>query len=674
MDAEAWKRLVFGVFTVINPLMVVLAALATVGLTRLRRVRMRWVILGSAVLLFVLLLVGAVKAYTAVYVDLLHTVTALDRVGTIKTDLGHLIATHWPVWLLGQLPVAAVGGILIGSVIAWRRERYRADWREEAKRKPASRAKVAKATEKMPSIITDQKPQHMDDVRLQLGLDEKTMTPFPMTIGDLRFHAFIPGPTGVGKSTTLGQIVRSVSEGEVVRPFRIGTVYINLKPDAKLTKSLQDLAQRTGRRFHRITEDGRGSTTTYNPMRHGTVEEKRDLLVYAEENAAKGGFSEPHYYATAMRFTLLSMRALEVLVHTGATYTSGGKARPWKMDIAHLVRAMRMPILEHVANSGGDPELSEQLNTYFAEIKEDKDTASGVGGIRTRFANIAEGAARAVLTEDEGGLDLAEAVRGGDIVLFDLHAATDAIDSQYIANLAISDYKACMSRLAEEGWHGSSDNPKRLNLLIVDEFGSLGGTALSALLEQSRAWGASVLLTLQAYGAMKDKFGDAFRSDVMTNTNVKVLHQQEEGADELASFVGTDTVWIETLQTYENRDMLGAQSEASGQGTLRRGEQFSFHPNEFKKLEVGEAIVLTRIDRKAAKVKILAGKDQPAKPQKQIEAQPATDDEAPDPEQQPQPTPDPWAAAAIQAPTQRPDAPSWANEPIDDDDMPPIHE
>ncbi|WP_165168597.1 type IV secretion system DNA-binding domain-containing protein [Rothia uropygialis] len=675
--------------------MVLLAYPATYGLTRLRRVRMRYVILGSAVALFLLLVAGAVKAYTAVYVDLLHTMTSLDGIGTIKADLAHLIGTHWRGWLLGQLPVAVVGAVLIGSVIAWRRERYRADWREQTKPKPVKPKKVKKATEKLSPIIERQKPKSMDEVRIQLGVDENTMKPLPITIGDLRRHIFVPGPSGSGKSTTLRQLLRGVTEGEVVKPYRIGTIYINLKPDPALTKYLQELAQRTGRRFHRITQNGHGATTTYNPMKHGTVEEKRDLLVYAESNAQEGGFSEPHYYATSMRFTLVALKALEVLVNNGATYSAGGQARPWKMDIAHLVRAMRMPVLEEVAHSGGDAELSEQLMNYFAEIKEDKDTASGVGGIRTRFANIAEGAARAVLSEEDGGLDLAEAVRGGDIVLFDLDAAVDLIDSQYIANLAISDYKSCMARLSAQNWHGATDeeDPKRMNLLTVDEFGALGGTGLTSLLERGRAWGACVVLTLQAYTAMAAKFGDDFRADVMTNTSLKIIHQQDDGADELAGYIGTDTVWKETLQTYEDRDFLGSQSEASGQGTLRETEQFSFHPNEIKRLDAGEAIVLIKMPRRAAKVKIYRSKSTPTPAPKQIEAParehenetgtvvPTLDEatqEAPQEPRRPQERPqkpkvDVWAAAAAQTSTRKPDEPQWGDDAADDD-MPPMYD
>ncbi|MDY3049782.1 MAG: hypothetical protein SOR40_08460 [Rothia sp. (in: high G+C Gram-positive bacteria)] len=67
--------------------------------------------------------------------------------------------------------------------------------------------------------------------------------------------------------------------------------------------------------------------------------------------------------------------------------------------------------------------------------------------MRSRLAVLAEGAAGNVLVDEPGGLDLRAAFKTGDIVLFNMDAARDLEASQFIANLAISDYVAAMADL-----------------------------------------------------------------------------------------------------------------------------------------------------------------------------------------------------------------------------------
>ena len=105
-------------------------------------------------------------------------------------------------------------------------------------------------------------------------------------MGALRLHSMIFGPSGFGKTTTILEVIKGLTVAPAAAPFRIGTIFVTMKPEADITESLRKIAQATGRGFHVITQDGHGATETYNPLRHGTAQMRANVLVGAESNAA----------------------------------------------------------------------------------------------------------------------------------------------------------------------------------------------------------------------------------------------------------------------------------------------------------------------------------------------------------------------------------------------------
>lgn len=590
-------------FVVVAPVAALVAALSVVALPRFRRVHPGLVALTSAGLLFLASTAGALRAFFTGWREVFALVGAVSGVEAIKAAVGEVFAQEWGRWLLAQVPLSIPLGLLVGSLVALGRRRYSAQWRKpETKKKPAKA--LARATSKAPEW-PQKKADTLDDLMVRLGVDLYTGKPWDLPVSALRHHAFITGPSGFGKTTTIIEVLRGLLAAPAAQPYRVGITFVTMKPDAAITEALAALAELAGRGFHVVTHDGRGGSTTYNPLRHGTAAHRRNVLMEAEANAANGGFTEPHYQRTGSRFTLLALRALAVAVEHGRTYTVARASRPWRMDLEHLARMMRMEPLQAVMESGADPDLSADLDAYFREIAEDRATADGVGGMRSRFAVIAEGAAGQVLREALDGVDLRESIRAGDVVVFNLDAARDMEASQYVANLAIADWTAAMSELGEEGWHkDAAGHQNRMQLLIVDEFSALGGAGLRGALERARSQGGAVMLASQSYGELAENSTHGFRASLITNTSVKLLHQVDEGAEELAGLVGTVKAHKETTQIFEDRDLLGSQTRASGQGSLREVDEFKVHPNTLKNLQPGEIVAMLRHPQTVAQVKV----------------------------------------------------------------------
>lgn len=599
---EAYKRGATLILGILNPVVAIATLILAVILTRVKWAQ--WALIAGIGASTVSAMTGGFRAYFL----WVREVRAYVQTAGL-TDIASFASAHLPSWLLAQVWFGLPVAVVVAGIIAVARGRYKPEWREdEAPQRTAQ--EMDKANRKMEAWANPKPVQNLDHLAVRLGAAESTLKPFDIPLSALRLHTAIFGPSGYGKTTTILELVKGLTLAPAAKPFRIGTVFITMKPEDDITAALRTIAAKTGRNFHIITEDGRGATTTYNPLRHGTAAMRRNTVINAEANAVNGGFSEAHFLRSGSRFTLLALRALEAAVTQGMTYIEGRRHRAWRLDLLHLARMMRLGVIFSLKDELTDVNLAADIASYLSEVAEDKNVADGVSGMRNRVAVIAEGAAGNVLVEEEGGLDLREAIRAGDIVIFNLNAAKDLEAAQYIANLAISDYTAALADLAEERWHveeltTEEVEPKqnRLNLIIVDEFSALGGTGLVDVVERSRSYGGAALLSTQSYSALED-VGKGFKDRLMTNTMVKLFHQIDVKADELADMLGTRQAMKETFQTFEDKDLLGSQTRASGQGTVREVEVFNLHPNTLRKLSPGEVVAVIKSPRMVEKVKV----------------------------------------------------------------------
>lgn len=603
-DEATIRRVLVLVVGVSNPL-VWISAVLTVAIGQ-KRAAWWHVSAAGAVLAAVSALFGGVRGYFAPW----REVVAQVKAGGFST-LGEFAAGRVGEWVLDQAPFGVGVGVLIGGLIMWRRGRFAAEWRDEEpelhtmspREARAVNARVERQKKKMGQWANTKPVQRLDDVAVRLGVSKPGCEPVDIPLGALRLHSMIFGPSGFGKTTTILEIIKGLTVAPAAAPFRIGTIFVTMKPEADITESLRKIAQATGRGFHVITQDGHGATETYNPLKHGTAQMRANVLVGAEANAAHGGFSEPHYQRLGLRSTLVALEALEAAVAAGLSYRAGGTLHPWRLDVKHVARMMSPASLESVRDSLGGSPVAVRISEWLEEAGADSSVTSGAAGMRSRFAAVAEGAAGAVLVDAPGGLDLEQAIVAGDIVVLNLDAAQDLEAAQFIANLAISDFVSTIARLGHAGWHIDpvTGQQNRLNFLVVDEFAALGATGLIDAVERSRSHGAAVMLSAQSYTGLS-VVGEGFLERVSTSTTVKFIHRAEAEAETLAQLIGTRKGWAETQQTFEDLDALGSQFRASGQGSLREVDKFKIHPNVFRNLAPGEVVAVWGVPQLRAEV------------------------------------------------------------------------
>lgn len=367
-------------------------------------------------------------------------------------------------------------------------------------------------------------------------------------------RGFIPGAPGSGKTVTLA------AHASVYLRAGMGAVVVDPKGDRYLREVLIREAAQARRSFVEWAPDG---PTSYNPLGRGTPTEIADKALASER------FTEPHYLRQAQRYLGLVLAGMR-------------SAEEWPASLAGVVRYFDPGRLEHLARRCDD-DLQERIERYVDELS--ARARGELAGVRDRLAVLAESELGPWLEPSERELDLARLLARRDVAYVQLDADRFPLASQMLGAAIVVDLVNVTS-----GLHGSEPS----GLVVIDEFAALAAEQVSRLLSRSRSAGLSVLIGTQSFAdltvARPNDQTDSLRRQVLADVDYVVAHRQSEpeAAEILASMAGTQPNWTLTRHT---RTQLGASAPAD-EGTRKRTREFVRHPDEFKRLGVGEAIVI----------------------------------------------------------------------------------
>jgi hypothetical protein len=397
---------------------------------------------------------------------------------------------------------------------------------------------------------------------------------------ELSAHGLILGASGAGKSTTLLKILTDqIARGRPV-------VAIDMKGSPAFAQTLAEAARAAGRPFAVWSIDG---PAHWNPLQHGNATELKDKLMATER------FTEPHYQRAAERYVQIVLQVLES-AHPGQAPTLG--------EVVSLMDPARLPSMLR----GVEPALRDRVRDYLAGLTSDQ--LSAVRGLQTRLAVLTEShtapylaggaagagavAGRAVAGGAGATIDLREALRGPQVVLFSLNSARYGRLAAQLGTLAVQDLVSASGDRLDRAGPGGAVVPATI---AIDEFSALGADHVIALLSRGRESGLSVLVATQELADL-DRAAPGLRDQVVGVTALKIVHRQEvpHSARMIAQMIGTERVWEVTRQIAGR--LFGGYD--TGRGTRSEVERFIVHPNEIQSQATGQAIVISKLGRQGA--------------------------------------------------------------------------
>nr|BFD69043.1 hypothetical protein HAGR004_40650 [Bdellovibrio sp. HAGR004] len=227
----------------------------------------------------------------------------------------------------------------------------------------------------------------------------------------------------------------------------------------------------------------------------------------------------------------------------------------------------------------------EEVDRYLR----DKDLYKNLQGLRTQL--------EAILLTDFGPklcpspecktIDIYEAVKNTEIIYFLLDSRRYSESAKSLGRMILEDLKAASGEI-----DGTISPAKRQAFnIIIDEFADMASDDFISFLDRARSSGMGTVVAHQEISDLKRISPEtADRLMHLTSTTVSFLTKLPGSAEAISGMAGTRTTWKVTEKA---QHMFGLIFK-SGDISLREVEEFNLHPNELKKLGVGDAVAIAK--------------------------------------------------------------------------------
>lgn len=386
---------------------------------------------------------------------------------------------------------------------------------------------------------------------IRLGQDAETNRPIDLELPDeLAAHAFIPGASGSGKTTTLTRLMT----GAIANWY--GVAGIDLK-GGDLGQVMKQIARAYGLPFYRVDPQAPDSLG-YNPCSGDGPSVANKLL---------GAFS---YGADAEIYKNIAMEAIPVIVR-------GLQAARLPVTLDALYEAFGPRGMAEIAQQlpdGGDDEmerLRRELLDLGASGNGDRVGRGGYAGLRYRLGALRQGSF-GPLFRNPNALDWDKAFAEPSVTYIALSTLGMSEDVELMGRVITQDLKQVAARRLRMP-------PDQIVpvLTIFDEFAALReAEQLVDLLLQARQ---AVMPTVIATQYLPESV--PLRKSCLSAGLLLAHRVEAEDAEAIAAQFGTRRATDVTQQV----DYSTGYSE---KGSIRRVEKYNVHPNELRTFRVGQ--------------------------------------------------------------------------------------
>lgn len=381
-----------------------------------------------------------------------------------------------------------------------------------------------------------------------LGVDNHNGQPIYLSDKDANLHTLVIGTTGSGKTVTLSNIIESAMRR------RWPLIIVDGKGDVALSQQVQAQAKAQGIPFYGFSMVG--ESLKYNPIASGGYTSKKDRLIELRN------WSEDHYRKLAEGYLQTVFKVLEKLNKD--------------VDLWQLANYLEPDDLYLLAREQQNSEVIDLISTLEEKRKD-------IIGLVAEIQNITQSEIGHLFDCRQGEvLSLNKAIEQRGIVYFCLQPLAFPAYAETLGKLIINDIKAVVSKQLQK-----QDKTKLFTLF--DEFSLFAGEQIINLINQGRSVGVHAVLATQSLSDITSKGGEALLGQVLNNCNNYIIQRQNnpEDAEVLANVIGTK-------DGYQVTSQVSTTSNTAPSGSVRVTKEFIVHPDEIKRLGVGEAVILNK--------------------------------------------------------------------------------
>lgn len=356
-------------------------------------------------------------------------------------------------------------------------------------------------------------------------------------------HVGAFGSTRTGKTATiLHYIEKSIREGQftVVIDGKGGT----LKYDLNIVT--EKLAKKYNRKVYVINQSEISKTNPYNPFKGITETELKDLLSSLTE------WSEEHYRIQALTYWQVMgrvMRAAEIQFSFQSIIKYSDPS-----NFKNLIEGLY-----------GKEIISKELYSRAKQVLAScKDTVVQAIG---RLAIFNDGDGRYLFGQD--GFTLRQAYEEGAVVVVYLNEFKYSDFARSLGKLVVAEYKLFLSQKAER-------DDQTEALLVMDELGVYVDESFEALLNRTASFSVKTIVAMQVIADV-NKVSEELTKQILGNlTNFVILRTDDDTANELSKFIGTEKQVKQTSRSNEEGN--------TGESSNNVVDEFVINPNKIKRL------------------------------------------------------------------------------------------
>jgi hypothetical protein len=391
---------------------------------------------------------------------------------------------------------------------------------------------------------------------IRLGVEVGTGRLVQITLRELKRHTLVLGRSGRGKTETVLALAWGAAK------LGVPIIYVDGKGDFEVRDALAKVADDNRRVFYSLDAMNPADGCAYDAFAYKNATTCKDMVVGLR------AWSEPHYKGKAGSHSQTLFKTL--------------KYANFPIDLHTFRRNLPVVNMLSLARRGaGRKQTYGDIKDEILRLRNDEKAATeSLASELDLLVNADFGEVFDIQAANRSGrqiLKLHDARESASVVYVGLPTLAYPDAAKRFASLVIGDLRASLAKSRQQ-W-----------LIVFDEFSVFANSdTVLNIINMGRSFGASVCLATQSCADFESDGSDAFLRQVLGSVNNYLIHELTDPTDaELIAGLFSTGVAVEYTAQIVNNQLTNSAS-------ARAVHQFRVHPEEIKKLGIGQAYVFSK--------------------------------------------------------------------------------